>query len=81
MGRAGRWPTWAYGAIGAGYALAAGFTAISAAPWLFGPPELEFDEPPTKPATEAGQVAVSLNAYSRMIVITLDIIRRCHRPN
>ena len=39
-----RWPPWAYGAVGAGYALAAGFSAIYAAPFLMGPPELEHVE-------------------------------------
>jgi len=41
-----RWPTWTYGALGAGYAVAAGFSAIYAAPLFMSPPELEFDDLP-----------------------------------
>jgi hypothetical protein len=44
-----RWPPWAYGMAGAGYALAAGFTAIYAAPCFMGPPELELDDPTHSP--------------------------------
>ena len=45
-----KWPPWAYGVAGAGYALAAGFTAIYAAPCFMGPPELELDDPTHSPA-------------------------------
>ena len=51
--RPGRWPPWAYGALGAGYALAAGFSAIYVAPRFMGPMEVELDEAPPRGAPAA----------------------------
>jgi len=51
--RPGRWPPWAYGALGAGYALAAGFSAIYVAPRFMGPLEVELDEMPPRGAPAA----------------------------
>ena len=51
--RPGRWPPWAYGALGAGYALAAGFSAIYVAPRFMGPLEVELDEAPPRGAPAA----------------------------
>ena len=53
-----RWPPWAYGVVGAGYAMAAGFSAIYAAPWFMGPPEPDLDSMPVvglQPRTRAAQ--------------------------
>ena len=55
--RPGRWPPWAYGAMGAGYTLAAGFSAIYVAPWFMGPLELEpeRDEAPLRGGAAAAE--------------------------
>ncbi len=60
--RPGRWPPWAYGAMGAGYALAAGFSAIYVAPWFMGPLELEpeRDEAPLRGGGAASAAAAAM---------------------
>ena len=61
-----KWPPWAYGLVGAGYALATGFSAIYVAPSFMGTPPLELDEanPPTE---SASRVQYAYSFFARIV--------------
>jgi hypothetical protein len=66
------WPPWAYGAAGAGYALAAGFSTIYIAPWFMSPSDMADLEPGTWQDSAA---KVSLPVHSD------ECVRVCATPH